>query len=92
MIDVVVVHPACLLCALCACQADHFESFFYPSMTERGYEGLYKQKTREPMGVEGACGRRVCSTLRGPQDVLGSPSSCAVRRSCSQWHERVAPC
>jgi hypothetical protein len=35
-------------------QADHFETFLYPAMEARGYDGVYKQKTREPMGVEGA--------------------------------------
>lgn len=34
-------------------QADHFEHFFYPQLKARGYEGSYKQKTREPMGVKG---------------------------------------
>lgn len=34
-------------------QADHFEEFYYPELQKIGYEGLYKQKTREPMGMEG---------------------------------------
>jgi CCR4-NOT transcription complex subunit 6 len=34
-------------------QADHFEHFFYPAMKASGYEGLYKQKNRDAMGVEG---------------------------------------
>lgn len=53
---------ACLTC-VCRCaravfraqevQADHFESFVYPELKAAGFEGLYKQKTREPMGMEG---------------------------------------
>eukprot|EP01138_Halocafeteria_seosinensis_P005161 gb/GECG01005276.1/.p1 GENE.gb/GECG01005276.1/~~gb/GECG01005276.1/.p1 ORF type:complete len:1109 (+),score=154.50 gb/GECG01005276.1/:1-3327(+) len=34
-------------------QADHFESDVLPAMEELGYKGLYKQKTREPMGMTG---------------------------------------
>jgi len=34
-------------------QADRFENFFYPEMRTKGYEGLYKKKTRESMGQEG---------------------------------------
>ena len=34
-------------------QADHFESFLYPQLSAMGYEGLYKQKTREALGPRG---------------------------------------
>ena len=34
-------------------QADHFESFLYPQLAAMGYEGLYKQKTREALGPRG---------------------------------------
>ena len=34
-------------------QADHFESFLYPQLSALGYEGLYKQKTREALGPRG---------------------------------------
>eukprot|EP00939_MAST-03C_sp_MAST-3C-sp1_P004804 g4804.t1 len=34
-------------------QEDRFEKFFYPSFRAKGYEGLYKKKTREPMGRKG---------------------------------------
>jgi CCR4-NOT transcription complex subunit 6 len=34
-------------------QADHFESFLYPQLAAIGYEGLYKQKTREALGPRG---------------------------------------
>jgi CCR4-NOT transcription complex subunit 6 len=34
-------------------QADHFENFLSPELSKMGYEGLYKQKTREALGMEG---------------------------------------
>eukprot|EP00940_MAST-03C_sp_MAST-3C-sp2_P001335 g1335.t1 len=34
-------------------QADRFEEFFYPSFRAKGFEGLYKKKTREAMGRKG---------------------------------------
>ena len=34
-------------------QADHFENFLYPQLNQLGYEGLYKQKTREAFGPAG---------------------------------------
>jgi CCR4-NOT transcription complex subunit 6 len=34
-------------------QADHFENFLYPQLHQLGYEGLYKQKTREAFGPAG---------------------------------------
>jgi CCR4-NOT transcription complex subunit 6 len=34
-------------------QADHYENHFYASMSEQGYEGVYKQKTRQSMGLVG---------------------------------------
>merc|ERR1711871_457961 len=34
-------------------QADHFESFLYPQLSQQGYEGLYKKKTREAFGPKG---------------------------------------
>lgn len=34
-------------------QADHFENTFQPAMSELGYDGIYKQKTRESMGQHG---------------------------------------
>ncbi|DBA03906.1 TPA: hypothetical protein N0F65_004596 [Lagenidium giganteum] len=34
-------------------QGDHYKKFFYPMMTEWGYEGWYLKKTRESMGMEG---------------------------------------
>ena len=34
-------------------QADHFESNIYPFMVDLGYEGVFKQKSRESMGQYG---------------------------------------
>jgi CCR4-NOT transcription complex subunit 6 len=34
-------------------QADHYENHFYAAMSEHGYEGVYKQKTRQSMGLAG---------------------------------------
>jgi len=34
-------------------QADHYENHLYASMSEQGYEGVYKQKTRQSMGLAG---------------------------------------
>jgi CCR4-NOT transcription complex subunit 6 len=34
-------------------QADHYESHLYAAMSDAGYEGVYKQKTRQSMGLAG---------------------------------------
>ena len=34
-------------------QADHYEQHIAPVLTEKGYEGIYKNKTREAMGAQG---------------------------------------
>jgi len=34
-------------------QADHYEQHILPEMSEEGYDGLYKHKTREAMGASG---------------------------------------
>ena len=34
-------------------QADSFESFLHPVLAEKGYDAVYKQKTREAMGTAG---------------------------------------
>ena len=34
-------------------QADHYESHLYNAMHDAGYEGVYKQKTRQAMGLTG---------------------------------------
>eukprot|EP00979_Chaetoceros_neogracilis_P016927 scaffold10163_cov270-Chaetoceros_neogracile.AAC.35 len=34
-------------------QADHYESHVYDAMSEAGFEGVYKQKTRAAMGLAG---------------------------------------
>jgi CCR4-NOT transcription complex subunit 6 len=34
-------------------QADHYENHVYASMSDAGYEGVYKQKTRQSMGLAG---------------------------------------
>jgi len=34
-------------------QADHYEQHIAPALTEKGYEGIYKNKTREAMGAQG---------------------------------------
>ena len=34
-------------------QADHYKSFLEPELRRLGYDGVYKQKTREAMGQEG---------------------------------------
>lgn len=34
-------------------QADHYESHVYNAMHEAGFEGVYKQKTRQAMGMSG---------------------------------------
>jgi mRNA deadenylase 3'-5' endonuclease subunit Ccr4 len=34
-------------------QADAYHSFFQPLLLEKGFDGLYKSKTRESMGLVG---------------------------------------
>eukprot|EP00934_Nitzschia_sp_Nitz4_P007663 Nitzschia sp. Nitz4//scaffold2_size372955//184913//186912//NITZ4_000427-RA/size372955-processed-gene-0.508-mRNA-1//-1//CDS//3329546790//7653//frame0 len=34
-------------------QADHYENHLYAAMSDQGYEGVYKQKTRDAMGMAG---------------------------------------
>ena len=34
-------------------QADHYEQNLQPALAEMGYDGQYKQKTRESMGQHG---------------------------------------
>jgi len=34
-------------------QADHYENHLYAALSEVGYEGVYKQKTRQSMGLAG---------------------------------------
>jgi len=34
-------------------QADHYENHLYTAMSDAGYEGVYKQKTRQSMGLAG---------------------------------------
>jgi len=34
-------------------QADHYENHIYAAMSEQGFEGVYKQKTRQSMGLAG---------------------------------------
>mmetsp|Transcript_27964 Transcript_27964/g.46262 ORF Transcript_27964/g.46262 Transcript_27964/m.46262 type:complete len:638 (-) Transcript_27964:244-2157(-) len=34
-------------------QADHYENHLYAAMSDQGYEGVYKQKTRQSMGLAG---------------------------------------
>lgn len=34
-------------------QADHYENQIYAAMSEQGFEGVYKQKTRQSMGLAG---------------------------------------
>mmetsp|Transcript_120360 Transcript_120360/g.245993 ORF Transcript_120360/g.245993 Transcript_120360/m.245993 type:complete len:652 (+) Transcript_120360:489-2444(+) len=34
-------------------QADHYENHLYQSMSDQGFEGVYKQKTRQSMGLVG---------------------------------------
>jgi CCR4-NOT transcription complex subunit 6 len=34
-------------------QADHYEAHLYAAMSDQGYEGVYKQKTRQSMGLAG---------------------------------------
>mmetsp|Transcript_25446 Transcript_25446/g.46111 ORF Transcript_25446/g.46111 Transcript_25446/m.46111 type:complete len:617 (-) Transcript_25446:205-2055(-) len=34
-------------------QADHYEDHFYSAMSDAGFEGVYKQKTRQSMGLAG---------------------------------------
>lgn len=34
-------------------QADHYENHLYASMSDQGFEGVYKQKTRQSMGLAG---------------------------------------
>jgi len=34
-------------------QADHYENHLYATMSDNGYEGVYKQKTRQSMGLAG---------------------------------------
>eukprot|EP00808_Paulinella_micropora_P018719 g22037.t1 len=42
-------HSADVIC-LQEVQANHFESFFHPEMSAAGYDGIFKAKTREPVG------------------------------------------
>ena len=39
--------------ALQEIQADHFREFLEPELRKAGYDGVYKQKTRESMGQDG---------------------------------------
>mmetsp|Transcript_4568 Transcript_4568/g.7073 ORF Transcript_4568/g.7073 Transcript_4568/m.7073 type:complete len:675 (+) Transcript_4568:56-2080(+) len=48
----VLAYKADLLC-LQEVQGDHYEESFKPEMSKAGYEGVYKQKTRESMGADG---------------------------------------
>jgi CCR4-NOT transcription complex subunit 6 len=34
-------------------QADHYENHVYANLSDAGYEGVYKQKTRQSMGLAG---------------------------------------
>jgi len=34
-------------------QADHYENHLYAAMSDQGFEGVYKQKTRQSMGLAG---------------------------------------
>merc|ERR1712050_407681 len=34
-------------------QADHYENHVYAAMSDAGFEGVYKQKTRQSMGLAG---------------------------------------
>eukprot|EP00457_Paulinella_chromatophora_P004206 gb/GEZN01004216.1/.p1 GENE.gb/GEZN01004216.1/~~gb/GEZN01004216.1/.p1 ORF type:complete len:648 (-),score=30.14 gb/GEZN01004216.1/:29-1972(-) len=42
-------HNADVVC-LQEVQANHFETFFHPEMSQAGYDGIFKRKTREPLG------------------------------------------
>ena len=52
-------------------QADHYEKHILPELSDEGYEGLYKHKTRESMGATGKVSRVV------PPSV---PLSCRSKR------------
>lgn len=39
----------CDILCLQEIQADHFEQFFYPHLSQQGYEGIFKRKTRDSM-------------------------------------------
>jgi CCR4-NOT transcription complex subunit 6 len=43
------VHLGDIVC-LQEVQSDHFEQAFNPSMKERGYDSIFKQKTRDSCG------------------------------------------
>eukprot|EP01006_Ploeotia_vitrea_P050187 TRINITY_DN67421_c5_g8_i1.p2 TRINITY_DN67421_c5_g8~~TRINITY_DN67421_c5_g8_i1.p2 ORF type:complete len:455 (-),score=239.47 TRINITY_DN67421_c5_g8_i1:67-1284(-) len=45
----ILAHNAEIVC-LQEVQADHFNEFFLPRMKEKGYEGIFKRKTREAIG------------------------------------------
>lgn len=45
----------CDIVCLQEVQQNHFDSFFNPEMTKKGYEGIYKMKTREAMGEDPKC-------------------------------------
>jgi mRNA deadenylase 3'-5' endonuclease subunit Ccr4 len=40
-------------------QADHYEKYVKPSLLEAGFDGIYKQKTRDSMGIPG----KVCTCV-----------------------------
>ena len=49
--EIVDAHPD-VIC-LQEIQADHYENHLYGSLSDAGYEGVYKQKTRQSMGLAG---------------------------------------
>lgn len=62
--------PAPDIICLQEVQADHFESFLLPELQALGYDGLYKQKTRESMGMEGRVDGCALFYLRGRFNLL----------------------
>jgi CCR4-NOT transcription complex subunit 6 len=64
--------------ALQEVQADHYREYIEPEMRVLGYEGVFKKKTREAMGMDGkmdGCAifykRDKCAALCGPADSAG---------------------
>jgi mRNA deadenylase 3'-5' endonuclease subunit Ccr4 len=62
-------------------QSDHYESHLYAAMSDAGYEGVYKQKTRQSMGLAGKS-MDVLSFGDDPSFISSNPT----RSNSTNWH------
>ncbi|KAA0157563.1 hypothetical protein FNF29_00139 [Cafeteria roenbergensis] len=66
-------------------QTDHYASFFLPEMHKLGYEGLYRQKNRQSMGVAGkvdGCAMFFKSSRFGLLEKYNLDFNEAVKKCC----------